>query len=65
MISGSCHNLACFPPSLLFPPHMLRYEFVGTAQLDSLREAGDLVFEGIDRDELGNIIEVSRHCSIS
>lgn len=28
-------------------------------QLDSLREAGDLVFEGIDRDELGDKVEVS------
>ena len=38
---------------------MARYEFVSALQLDSLREAGDLVFEGIDRDELGNKVEVS------
>ena len=28
-------------------------------KLDALREEGDLVFEGVDRDEYGNKIEVS------
>lgn len=35
-----------------------RYEYVDQASLTALRDAGELVFEGVDRDEEGNKINV-------